>query len=70
MLIRVNEAGGSTPFIEYIELSQAYGEKINIEFFVEDVEEDNAFPTDEFYMDEETVDKLIKALQIFKKGGN
>lgn len=70
MLIRVNEAEGSKDFIEYIEISQAYGGKINIEFFVEDVEEDNAFPTDEFYMDEETVDKLIKALQSFKKGGN
>lgn len=68
MLIRVNEAEGSTSFIEYIELSQAYGGKINIEFFVEDVEEDNAFPTSDFYMDDETVDKLIKALQSFKKG--
>lgn len=70
MLIRVNEAEGNTSFIEYIELSQVYEGKINIEFFVEDVEEDNAFPTDKFYMDDETVDKLIKALQSFKKGGN
>lgn len=68
MLIRVNEAEGNTSFIEYIELSQAYGGKINIELFVEDVEEDNAFPASEFYMDDETVDKLIKALQSFKKG--
>lgn len=70
MLIRVNEAEGSTSFIEYIELSQAYGGRIQLELFVEDVEEDNSFPTSDFYMDDETVDKLIKALQIFKKGGN
>ena len=70
MLIRVNEAEGNTSFIEYIELSQAYGGKINIELFVEDVEEDNVFPTSDFYMDDETVDKLIKALQSFKKGEN
>lgn len=70
MLIRVNEAEGNTSFIEYIELSQSYGGKINIELFVEDVEEDNVFPTSDFYMDDETVDKLIKALQSFKKGEN
>ena len=69
MLIRVNEAIDGRSYNEYIELSQAYGGMINIEFFVEDVEEDNAFPTSEFYMDDETVDKLIKALQSFKKGG-
>lgn len=68
MLIRVNEAEGSTSFIEYIELSQAYGGKIQLELFVEDVEEDNSFPTSDFYMDDETVDKLIQALQSFKKG--
>lgn len=68
MLIRVNEAEGSTSFIEYIELSQAYGGRIQLELFVEDVEEDNSFPTSDFYMDDETVDKLIQALQSFKKG--
>lgn len=68
MLIRVNEAEGNTSFIEYIELSQAFRGKINIELFVEDVEEDNVFPTSDFYMNDETVDKLIKALQSFKKG--
>ena len=41
-----------------------------MEFFIKDVEEDVYLPTDEFYMDDETVDKLIKALQCFKKGGN
>lgn len=35
MLIRVNEAEESTAFIEYIELSQAYGGSIQLELFVE-----------------------------------
>lgn len=70
MLIRVNEAEESTAFIEYIELSQAYGGSIQLELFVEELEEDNAFPASNFYLDEESVDKLIKALQSFKKGGN
>lgn len=69
MLIRVNEAEGSKDFIEYIQLSESYG-KVQLELFVEDVEEDSAFPTSDFYMDDETVDKLIEALQRFKKGGN
>ncbi|UQT00964.1 hypothetical protein POQMFEI_00038 [Enterococcus phage vB_OCPT_CCS2] len=69
MLIRVNEAEGSNDFIEYIQLAESYG-KVQLELFVEDVEEDSAYNVSDFYMDEETVDKLIKALQSFKKGGN
>lgn len=69
MLIRVNEAEGSKDFIEYIQLSESYG-KVQLELFVEDVEEDSAFNVSDFYMDDETVDKLIEALQRFKKGGN
>lgn len=69
MLIRVNEAEGSNDFIEYIQLAESYG-KVQLELFVEDVEEDSAYSVSDFYMDEETVDKLIKALQSFKKGGN
>lgn len=70
MLIRVNEAEVSTVFIEYIELSQVCGGRIQLELFVEEIGEDNDFPASNFYLDEETVDKLIKALQSFKKGGN
>ncbi|BCF74606.1 hypothetical protein phiM1EF2_029 [Enterococcus phage phiM1EF2] len=69
MLIRVNEAEGSNDFIEYIQLAESYG-KVQLELFVEDVEEDSAYNVSDFYMDEETVEKLIKALQSFKKGGN
>jgi hypothetical protein len=69
MLIRVNEAIDGRAYNEYIELSESYGGSIQIELFVEDLEEDNAFPVSDFYMDDETVDKLIEALQSFKKGG-
>lgn len=69
MLIRVNEAEVSNDFIEYIQLAESYG-KVQLELFVEDVEEDSAYNVSDFYMDEETVEKLIKALQSFKKGGN
>lgn len=68
MLIRVNEADSYEEYKEYIELSEVYGGKILLELFIEEAETDNYISVKEAFLDEESVDKLIKALQSFKKG--
>ncbi|WQZ01526.1 hypothetical protein DOABOMFO_00062 [Enterococcus phage EF_KTM] len=70
MLIRVNESDNYAEYKEYIELSEVYGGKILLELYIEEAETDNYIRVKEAFLDEESVDKLIKALQSFKKGGN
>lgn len=70
MLLRINESDNYTEYKEYIELSEVYGGKILLELYIEEAETDNYIGVKGAFLDEESVDKLIEALQSFKKGGN
>ena len=70
MLLRINESDNYAEYKEYIELSEVYGGKILLELYIEEVETNNYIGVKEAFLDEESVDKLIEALQRFKKGGN